>query len=46
VLLGNGFPDLDIPSVLMDDEVGIRGVMEYLFELGHRRIAFVSLGPK
>jgi DNA-binding LacI/PurR family transcriptional regulator len=46
VLLGNSFPDLNIPSVLVDDDAGIRMVMDYLFELGHRRIAFVSLSPK
>lgn len=46
VLLGNGFSDLEIPTAVADDEVGIRMVMDYLFELGHRRIAFVSLTPE
>lgn len=45
VLLGNGFPELDISTVVSDDESGIHQVMEYLFELGHRRIAFASLSP-
>lgn len=46
VLLGNSFPDIDVPSVVADDDCGIGSVMEYLFELGHRRIAFVSLVPR
>lgn len=45
VLLGNGFADLEVPSVMVDDEAAIRMAMEYLFELGHRRTAFVSLAP-
>jgi len=42
VILGNTFADLDIPCVIADDWAGMRLLMEYLFELGHRRIGFVG----
>jgi DNA-binding LacI/PurR family transcriptional regulator len=42
VVLGNTFADLDVPCVLADDWAGMRMAMDYLFELGHRRIGFVS----
>ena len=38
-------PDDSIPSVRTDDFAGIRQVMDYLFSLGHRRIAFVGGEP-
>jgi LacI family transcriptional regulator len=42
VVLGNTFADLDVPCVITDDWAGMRLLMNYLFELGHRRIAFLS----
>ncbi len=42
MLLANGFPDLDLPSVLTDDWAGLRLLMDYLTSLGHRRVAFVA----
>lgn len=42
VILGNTFADLDVPCVIVDDWAGMRMIMEYLYELGHRRIGFVG----
>ncbi|MBI4028411.1 MAG: LacI family DNA-binding transcriptional regulator [Verrucomicrobia bacterium] len=44
VVLGNTFAGVNIPSVLVDDLAGMQLIMDYLFELGHRRIAFAG-GP-
>jgi len=42
VILGNTVADLDVPCVIVDDWAGMRLVMEYLHELGHRRVGFVG----
>jgi DNA-binding LacI/PurR family transcriptional regulator len=42
VVVGNTFADLDIPCVIADDWAGMRMILDYLHELGHRRIAFVG----
>jgi DNA-binding LacI/PurR family transcriptional regulator len=42
VVLGNTFADLDLPFVGSDDVAGMNAVLNYLWELGHRRIAFVG----
>jgi diguanylate cyclase (GGDEF)-like protein len=51
-LTAKGFPVLFLgagygtPSIVTDNEGGIRSLMEHLHEHGHRRIAFVSGPPK
>ena len=42
VVVGNTFADAELPCVISDDWAGMRMVLGYLHELGHRRIAFVS----
>lgn len=42
IVLGNSFADLDIPCVIADDWAGMRLIMDYLYELGHRRIGFLG----
>jgi len=42
VVLGNTFTNLDLPCVISDDWAGMRMILDYLSELGHRRIAFVG----
>jgi DNA-binding LacI/PurR family transcriptional regulator len=42
VALWQGSTPMDIPSVTVDNRAGIRAVLDYLTELGHRRIAFVG----
>lgn len=44
VLVDHYLPDLDVPvdAVLGDNFQGARMAMEYLFELGHRRVAFLG----
>jgi LacI family transcriptional regulator len=44
VVVGNMHAGVDLPSVLVDNRAGMELLMEHLFGLGHRRIAFVS-GP-
>jgi DNA-binding LacI/PurR family transcriptional regulator len=42
VALWQGSTPMDIPSVTVDNQAGIRAVLDHLTELGHRRIAFVG----
>lgn len=44
VVMSNTHSGSEIPCVMADNLFGMRLVMDHLFELGHRRIAFVS-GP-
>ncbi len=46
VLLGNGFADVELPTVTIDDHAGIDLAVDHLVALGHRRIAFISLVPQ
>jgi DNA-binding LacI/PurR family transcriptional regulator len=41
VTLVNADSELDLPKVLADEYHGARETMEYLFSLGHRRVAFL-----
>jgi DNA-binding LacI/PurR family transcriptional regulator len=45
VALWQGTSPLDVPTVDVDNRAGIRAGLDHLFELGHRRIAFVSGRP-
>lgn len=40
--LSDSHPDLDIPSVYVDSEAGGRAAAEYLFRLGHTRVAYLG----
>lgn len=42
VLIGNSAADKSIPSVIIDNFTGISDAMDYLWSLGHRRIAFIT----
>lgn len=42
LLLDTRAPDSVLPSVVSDDACGIADAVEYLFGLGHRRIALIS----
>jgi DNA-binding LacI/PurR family transcriptional regulator len=44
VVVGNMHAGIDLPSVVVDSRAGMGLAMDHLFEMGHRRIAFVS-GP-
>jgi DNA-binding LacI/PurR family transcriptional regulator len=52
-LVGDGFPivlqgsrpDLDAPSVDVDNRAGARGAVEHLISLGHRRIGCITNAP-
>lgn len=35
-------PELDVPTVSIDNEAGVRLAFEHLWELGHRRIAYLT----
>jgi LacI family transcriptional regulator len=43
--IGCELPDEKISSVMVDNETGARLALEHLFQLGHRKIAFIR-GPK
>lgn len=45
IAIGSPSPAARIPSVGIDDRVGVRGAVRHLLELGHRRIAFVGGTP-
>jgi DNA-binding LacI/PurR family transcriptional regulator len=42
VALWQGAQTAGVPSVAVDNQAGIRAVLDHLIELGHRRIAFVG----
>lgn len=42
VFLGNAHADMDVTIAGSDDFAGMRLLLNYLYELGHRRIAFAS----
>ncbi|KQR77016.1 LacI family transcriptional regulator [Burkholderia sp. Leaf177] len=42
VVLVNRYVDDSVPHVILDDEDGVRAMIVYLFNLGHRRIAFLG----
>lgn len=42
VLVGNTYADLNLPCVVADDFAGMSLLLDHLFKLGHRRIAFVG----
>lgn len=46
VLLNHRFDDLDIPSVMADDEQGAYLATTQLIEAGHRKIAFMEGDPR
>ncbi|MDV6331622.1 LacI family DNA-binding transcriptional regulator [Asticcacaulis sp. 201] len=45
VLISPSTPDSHYPSVAMDDRLAARDVVEYLFQLGHRKIAHIGGHP-
>lgn len=45
IVLQGSRPDLDTPSVDVDNRVGARRAVEHLLELGHRRIACITNAP-
>jgi len=45
VVVGEGLPDASICWIACDDSKGITFVSQYLFSLGHRKIAFIG-GPE
>src|ERR1700745_1307049 len=45
VTIGWELPDNNITSVMVDNETGARLALEHLYQLGHRKIAFIR-GPK
>jgi len=45
VLISPTTPDSQYPAVAMDDRLAARQVTEYLFDLGHRRIAHIAGHP-
>ncbi|AME23717.1 LacI family DNA-binding transcriptional regulator [Burkholderia sp. PAMC 26561] len=42
VVLVNRYADDSVPHVILDDEGGVRAMVRYLFDLGHRRIGFLG----
>ena len=45
LVLVDSDPQEDVPSVDVDDQGGARDVVRHLLELGHRRIAVLSMDP-
>jgi len=45
VIIGRELRDSPLNSVVVDNEMGTRQAIQYLYELGHSRIAFIK-GPK
>lgn len=45
VTIGWELPTNSISSIMVDNEIGARLALEHLFQLGHRKIAFIR-GPK
>lgn len=45
VAIGSELEESSLSSVVIDNEAGTRQAIQHLFELGHRRIAFIK-GPK
>ncbi len=46
VLIGRSFPNPQVATVTVDNEAGSEMAMEHLLELGHERIAHISVGMK
>jgi DNA-binding LacI/PurR family transcriptional regulator len=45
IVIQGSRPDLDAPSVDVDNRAGARGAVEHLLELGHRRIGCITNAP-
>ncbi len=45
VVLQGSLPDLEVPSVDVDNVAGARGAVEHLIALGHQRIACITNAP-
>jgi LacI family transcriptional regulator len=46
VLINRVTPRLDVPSLSIDYQSGIRGILQHLYDLGHRRLVYVDGPPE